>query len=102
MITTHPGDLVSELKERGLPNWIGYIIVTTLQLIPQIQTQLSTIIEAQRSRGLETQGSVIKRLKAYVPLMGPLFMGSVQRVIERSMALEARAFSADCKKTRYR
>nr|MBD3312164.1 hypothetical protein [archaeon] len=102
VLTTHPGDLVSELKERGMPHWLGYVLITTLQLIPRVTSQTEVIIEAQRSRGLETQGSVIKRLKAYTPLLGPLFMGSVQNAVERAMALEARAFRAECDKTRYR
>jgi len=102
VLTTHPGDLVSEFKERGLPHWMGYIIITTLQLIPRIQSQMSVIIEAQKSRGLDTRGSLVNRLKAYTPLLGPLFIGSVQQAVERSMALEARAFSAKCPKTSFR
>jgi energy-coupling factor transporter transmembrane protein EcfT len=37
-----------------------------------------------------------------MPLLGPLFMGSVQQSVEKSMALEARAFSSKCAKTSYR
>ncbi|MFA5405869.1 MAG: energy-coupling factor transporter transmembrane component T [Candidatus Nanoarchaeia archaeon] len=102
VLTTHPGDLVSALRKIGIPHAFGYIIITTLQLIPKVQSQMEVIIDAQKSRGLETQGSVINKLKAYTPLLGPLFMGSVQQVVERSMALEARAFSADCPKTSFR
>jgi energy-coupling factor transport system permease protein len=102
VLTTHPGDLVSSLVKIGLPNSLGYIILTTLQIIPRIRNQMSTIIDAQKSRGLETQGNLIQRFKSFLPLLGPLFMGSVQQAVEKSMALEARAFSSDCKKTSYR
>lgn len=102
VLTTHPGDLVSALRKMRLPYAAGYVILATLQIIPRIQSEMETIIEAQKSRGLETRGSVLNRLKAYTPLMGPLFMGSVQNAIERAMALEARAFTADTEKTSYR
>jgi energy-coupling factor transport system permease protein len=102
VVTTHPGDLVSALRKDNLPFTAGYVIISTLQLIPRMQVQMETIIDAQKSRGLETKGSVINRLKAYVPLIGPLFIGSIQQAIERTMALEARAFSANTPKTNYR
>jgi len=105
VLTTHPGDLVSALrhiKSLKIPFSFGYIIISTLQVIPRVQLQIATIIEAQKSRGLETKGNLINRLRSYLPLVGPLFSGGVQQAIERSMALEARAFSADTKKTNYR
>lgn len=102
VLTTHPGDLVSSLRKIRLPYKFGYVILATLQIIPRVQAQMSTIIEAQKSRGLETSGSVINRLRAYTPLLGPLFFGSVQQAVERSIALESRAFSAECEKTSYR
>ncbi len=102
VLTTHPGDLVSALRKLRLPYIFGYIVLATLQIIPRVQSQMATIIEAQKSRGLETKGSIVKRLRAYTPLLGPLFMGSVQNAIERATALEARAFSAKCEKTSYR
>jgi len=102
VLTTHPGDLVSSLTKIGLPNAIGYVILTTLQIIPRVTGQMQTIIDAQKSRGLETEGSIIQRLKSFVPLLGPLFMGSVQQAVEKSMALEARAFSSKGEKTSYR
>ncbi|MDD4352840.1 MAG: energy-coupling factor transporter transmembrane component T [Candidatus Nanoarchaeia archaeon] len=102
VLTTHPGDLVSSLTKIGLPHALGYIILTTLQIIPRISGQMQTIIDAQRSRGLETEGNLFQRIKSFMPLLGPLFMGSVQQSVEKSMALEARAFSSKGKKTSYR
>jgi len=105
VLTTHPGDLVSALRKVRsfrIPFSFGYIIISTLQVIPRVQLQIATIIEAQKSRGLETKGNLINRLRSYIPLVGPLFSGGVQQAIERSMALEARAFSAETEKTNYR
>jgi energy-coupling factor transporter transmembrane protein EcfT len=43
---------------RGMSPSLTYIIVSTLQILPQMRNKANTIIDAQRSRGLETQGSL--------------------------------------------
>ena len=99
LLTTHPSTLMSDLTRRGLPGALAYIITSTLQIIPQMQAKANTIIDAQRSRGLNTEGSLIKRAGALLPLVGPLVFGSLVDVEERAIAIEARAFNAPCKKT---
>ncbi len=99
MLTTHPGELMSDLSRRGLSGTFAYVITSTLQIIPQMQAKASTIIDAQRSRGLDTEGSFRKRIGALVPLVGPLVFGSLVEVEERAIAIEARAFTSNIKKT---
>lgn len=102
LLTTHPSDLMSDLSRRGVPGNLSYVITSTLQIIPQMQTKASTIIEAQRSRGLETSGSILNRIRALLPLISPLVFGSLVEVEERAIAIEARAFSSSMKKTSLR
>ena len=59
----------------------------------------ATIIEAQRARGLDTEGGIIRRLRGVVPLAGPVLLGSLAEVEERTMALEARGFSRPGRRT---
>lgn len=99
LLSTHPGALMTALTQRGLPAALTYIIVSTLQIIPQMQAKAGAIIDAQRSRGLETEGSLRRRLAALLPLVGPLVFGSLVDVEERAIALEARAFKARRTKT---
>jgi energy-coupling factor transport system permease protein len=99
LLTTHPSTLMSDLTRRGLPGALAYIITSTLQIIPQMQGKANTIIDAQRSRGLDTEGNLFKRAGALLPLVGPLVFGSLVDVEERAIAIEARAFNAPCKKT---
>ncbi len=91
--TTHPADLVFALTERGLPRSIGYILLVSLQIVPDMSARTTAILEAQRSRGLETQGG-LRRVRAIVPLVGPLVVGALVDVEERAMALESRAYTA--------
>lgn len=65
-------------------------------------TKLSqTISDAQRARGIETEGSIWVRMKAFIPMMGPLVLTSIQQTDERVLTLEARGFSAPIRKTAY-
>ncbi|NIS80433.1 MAG: hypothetical protein GTO14_09565 [Anaerolineales bacterium] len=93
MIVTRPDNLMLALIERGLPREIAYIILTSLQIIPRFQSKAEVILDAQRSRGLETEGSLLHRMRILVPLIAPLILSSILELDERAIALEARAFS---------
>jgi len=99
LLTTHPSELMSDLTRRRLPGAFAYVIISTLQIIPQMQAKAATIIAAQRSRGLDTEGSFFKRIRALVPLAGPLVFGSLVEVEERAIAIEARGFTSPRPKT---
>lgn len=99
LLTTHPSELMGDLTRRGLPGQFAYVIVSTLQIIPQMQAKAQTIIAAQRSRGLDTEGTFARRIGALVPLVGPLVFGSLVEVEERAIAIEARGFTSTRTKT---
>jgi energy-coupling factor transport system permease protein len=99
LLTTHPSELMSDLSRRGLPSQFAYVIISTIQIIPQMQAKAQTIIAAQRSRGLDTEGNFFKRVGALVPLVGPLVFGSLVEVEERAIAIEARGFTSTRKKS---
>lgn len=99
LLTTHPSELMSDLTRRGLPGQFAYVVISSLQIIPQMQAKAQTIISAQRSRGLDTQSSFLRRVGAIVPLVGPLVFGSLVEVEERAIAIEARGFTSTRPKT---
>jgi energy-coupling factor transport system permease protein len=99
LLTTHPRELMSDLTRRGLPPQIAYVIISTLQILPQMQAKAQTIIAAQRSRGMDTQSSFLKRVGSLFPLVGPLVFGSLAEVEERAIAIEARGFTSTRVKT---
>lgn len=102
LLTTHPSELMSDLTRRGLPGQFAYVIISTLQIIPQMQAKAQTIIAAQRSRGLDTQSSYLRRVGSLFPLVGPLVFGSLVEVEERAIAIEARGFTSTHVKTSLR
>ncbi|MCI0554560.1 MAG: energy-coupling factor transporter transmembrane protein EcfT [Anaerolineae bacterium] len=99
LLTTHPSELMSDLTRRGLPGQFAYVIISTIQILPQMQAKAQTIISAQRSRGLDTQSSFLKRAGSLIPLVGPLVFGSLVEVEERAIAIEARGFTSTKTKT---
>lgn len=92
-LTVRPDTLMIALTQRGLPGSIAYIIVATIQIVPRFQAKAAAILDAQRSRGLETGGNVIQRARAVLPLVVPLVLSSLVDVEERALAIEARAFN---------
>jgi energy-coupling factor transport system permease protein len=90
--TTRPPDLAEALMQRGLSPRFGYVVQAALQMIPQSLESADRIRDAQRARGLETEGSLIRRARAYLPLLLPLVLSSLVATQERAMALEVRGF----------
>jgi energy-coupling factor transport system permease protein len=92
-LTTRPAELVLDLEGRGVPARLAFVAHASVQTVPAMAERAATIIAAQRARGLDTEGSLRRRLSGIVPLAGPVVLGSIAEVEERSMALEARAFT---------
>lgn len=100
-LTTHPGKLVAALVDAGLPSRAGYLVLATLQIVPQMTRRVEIIREAQQSRGMEIEGNLLVRTQAFFPLIGPLVIGSLMDLQERGMTLETRGFGAKAKVTHY-
>lgn len=99
VLSAKPSELVEELEKRGFSRQMGYIITSVFQIVPQMTGTMNTITDAQRSRGLETEGSLLTRAKAFLPLISPVVMSSLINTRERAVALEVRGFAAKQKKT---
>lgn len=97
--TTKVKDITYALEHAGTPRKVTFLISSTIQLIPQMSSLSRTITDAQKARGIETEGGLMTRIKAFVPMLGPLVLSSIQQTEERVLALESRAFSAKGKKT---
>lgn len=99
---THPADLALALVQAGAPSALAYIVVTAIQLVPEMQANAASILNAQQARGLETEGKLSVRIAAFLPLLAPLIYGALENVQERALALDARAFRAERPKTSWR
>ncbi|MFT4413747.1 energy-coupling factor transporter transmembrane component T [Fredinandcohnia humi] len=93
-------EFLASLEKIGLSPKLSYVILSTLQVIPQMQKKSAIILDTQRARGVETEGGLLIRAKAFIPTIGPLILGSIVAIEERALTLEARGFSAPVKKSR--
>ena len=98
-LTTRPADLVVDLERRGVSPRVAFVANASVQTVPAMVERAAQITAAQRARGLDTEGSVWRRIRGIVPIVGPVILGSIGEVEERTMALEARAFSAPGRRT---
>jgi len=98
-LTTRPGELVVDLERRGISPRVAFVAHASVQTVPAMVDRASQITDAQRARGLDTEGSLWRRARGIVPIVGPAILGSIADVEERAMALEARAFTRPGRRT---
>lgn len=102
LFTTLADDLLEALVARGASHRIAFVMLSSVQMVPRLQLRAAAILDAQQARGLAVTGSLRHRVGALVPLVGPILLGSLIDVRERTFALEARAFGASPRRTAYR
>ena len=69
VLTTKPTDLVENLERIGFSPKFGYVISSVFQIVPQMSGTMNTILDAQRSRGMETEGNLKTRAKSFLSLI---------------------------------
>ncbi|MGA3110218.1 MAG: energy-coupling factor transporter transmembrane component T [Candidatus Bathyarchaeia archaeon] len=99
-MTTSADDLGLALEQIHAPYSIAFTFTTAVRLVPTMAIDAQTVVDAQRSRGLELdKGNFMKRIRNYVPILIPLIISAIRRSVELAEALEARAFGATEKRT---
>jgi len=98
-LTTPPSELVIDLERRGVPARVAFVANASVQTVPAMVDRAAAITAAQRARGLDTEGSIWRRIRGVVPIVGPVLLGSIAEVEERTMALEARGFTRPGRRT---
>jgi energy-coupling factor transport system permease protein len=91
-LATDPRAFVFDLERRGLSPRFAFVAAATIEAVPVMAARAGSIAAAQRSRGLDTEGSPLARLRGVLPLVGPVLLSSLTEVEERSLALEVRGF----------
>lgn len=102
LFTTLADDLLEALVARGVSHRIAFVVLSAVQLVPRMQARTSGILAAQQARGLAVDGGLDRRVRTVVPLVGPVLLGALVDVRERTFALEARGFGARSGRTAYR
>ena len=99
VMTTPPQRLVRALAQRGLPAWLQYVLAASLAAVPEARRRAGEVLDSQRCRGLAVGGGPLSRLRAMLPLVGPLMVSLVTDAERSAIALDARAFHARGERT---
>ena len=87
------------LEKKGLNPKAAFILMLTLQMIPEMKKQANVIMDSQKARGVEMEGNVFVRFKALIPIFIPMVLSSIISTEERAITLESRGFSIGEKRT---
>lgn len=80
---------------------LSMMMTIALRFVPTLLEETEKILNAQKSRGADMEsGGVLKRVKALVPVLIPLFVSSYRRAFDLATAMECRCYTGDGKRTR--
>lgn len=80
---------------------LSMMMTIALRFVPTLLEETEKIMSAQKARGADIDsGSVIKRIKALIPVLIPLFVSSYRRAYDLATAMECRCYTGDGKRTR--
>lgn len=94
--------LLSPLKILHLPvHELSMMMCIALRFIPTLIEETDKIISAQKARGADFEtGNLIKRVKALVPILVPLFISAFRRADELATAMECRCYQGGSGRTK--
>ena len=94
--------LLSPFSKIGLPSHeLAMMMSIALRFIPTILEETDKITKAQTARGADFEsGNVLKRAKALIPLLVPLFISAFRRADELAMAMECRCYHGGSNRTK--
>lgn len=100
--TTTPNDLTDAIERLLSPLKIFHVKVhelammmtIALRFIPVLLEETDKIMNAQKARGADMEsGGLMKRIKALIPVLIPLFVSSFRRANDLAMAMECRCYN---------
>lgn len=94
--------LLSPFKKIGLPaHELAMMMTIALRFIPTLLEETDKIIKAQQARGADFEsGNIMRRAKALIPILVPLFISAFRIAQDLAMAMEARCYGSGIKRTR--
>ena len=99
-LTTSPDKLSLALEKARVPYEFNFAFITAIRFVPVLADEAQSIMDAQRSRGLELdKGNFLTRVRNYIPILLPLIINSIRRSLELAEAMESRAFGATVNRT---
>ncbi len=87
-----PEELGDSLRKMGIPYEFCFILSTSLRYVPLIGGKIRSIMDAQRSRGIDLRPR-LRNIPHFVALLMPLLVQSFVLAEQLAMAMESRGFA---------
>jgi energy-coupling factor transport system permease protein len=86
--------LSSPLKRLGIPvDQIGLTVLLALRFLPLLQEELRTILDAQKSRGIDfSEGGIAVRTEGLIAVLYPCLIAAFRRADNLALAMVSRGF----------
>jgi energy-coupling factor transport system permease protein len=96
--------LLRPFRRIGIPGHeLAMMMSIALRFIPTLLEETERIMKAQMARGASFQeGNILRRARALLPVLVPLFLSAFRRADELALAMEARAYRGGEGRTRMR
>jgi energy-coupling factor transport system permease protein len=95
-------EFTAGLNKLGMPFPLSFALSLAFRLVPTFSSTTATVIQAQKSRGLDLEsGWILQRIKKYVPLLVPIFIYAIRNADLLAMALESKSFGIRKNRTYY-
>ena len=107
--TTSPTDMTDGLERLMKPLTVFHISVheiammmtIALRFVPTLLEETDKIMSAQKARGADMEsGNLVRRIKALIPVLVPVFVSSFRRAYDLAMAMECRCYRGGKGRTR--
>ena len=83
------------------PHELAMMMTIALRFIPTLMEETDKIMAAQKARGADMEsGGLLRRVRALVPILIPLFVSSFRRAYDLAMAMECRCYRGGEGRTR--
>jgi energy-coupling factor transport system permease protein len=94
--------LLSPLKKLRVPvHDFAMMMTIALRFIPTLTEETEKIMNAQKARGADfASGNLLKRVKALIPVLIPLFVSAINRAFDLACAMECRCYHGGEGRTR--
>ena len=94
--------LMNPLKKLKFPvHEVSMMMSLALRFIPTLIKETDKIMSAQKARGADFEsGNLIRRAKALIPVLVPLFVSAFRRADELAVAMESRCYHGGEGRTR--
>jgi energy-coupling factor transport system permease protein len=100
IFTTDINNMIIGMVRARIPYKFAFIFSSTLRFFPLLIKEFTTIIEAQRLRGLAMEKmGLINRVRVYSKVAVPLILNSLVKSQQLEVVLQSKAFSGSADRT---